>query len=120
MNFIDCHLERDLLVSADLAWRIALNAEQVRQIGKREALIMGIRAEDVELRYDLAQGAIEGTVYVLEPLGDRTIIDIHVGQSNVKVKAAPSFEASPGQTLWLNVDPAVLHLFDAATGESIG
>ncbi|MBI1255896.1 MAG: ATP-binding cassette domain-containing protein [Chloroflexi bacterium] len=119
MNFVACHLERDLLVSADLAWRVALDAEQVRQIGKREALIMGIRAEDIELSTDLVQGGIEGTVYVIEPLGDRTIIDIHVGQSNVKVKASPAFEASPGQTLWLTVDPAVLHIFDKATGDAI-
>ena len=119
MNFVECHLDRDLLVSTDLAWRIALNSEQVRQIGKREALIMGIRAEDIELSYHIEDRAIEGTVYVLEPLGDRTIIDIHVGQSNIKVKASPSFEATPGQTLWLKVDPAVLHLFEAATGESI-
>ena len=120
MNFIGCRVERDLLVSEDMAWRIALNAEQVRKIGRREGLIMGIRAEDVDLSYDIGgDGSIEGTVYVTEPLGDRTIIDIHVGKSNVKVKAPPTFEAAPGQSLWLRVDADHLHIFDQVTGEAI-
>jgi len=59
MNFVPCHLDRDLLVSADLAWRIALKADQVRQIGRREALIMGLRAEDVELSYHIEDRAVE-------------------------------------------------------------
>jgi multiple sugar transport system ATP-binding protein len=122
MNFIGCRVERDLLVSEDLAWRIALSAEQVGKIGRRDKLIMGIRAEDVALSYDMGtggDGAIEGTVYVTEPLGDRTIIDVHVGASNVKVKAAPTFEAAPGQSLWLRVNAEHVHIFDAATGEAI-
>ena len=119
MNFIDCRLDRDQLVSSDLSWRIPLSHEQIRRVGKREALVMGIRAEDVTLSYDLDTGGIEGTVYVSEPLGDRTIIDLRVGASSVKVKALPTFEASPGQTLWLRVEPEVLHLFDQATSETI-
>ena len=122
MNFIECRLDRDQLVSADFAWRIALDSERLRQIGKREAMVMGIRAEDVELSYHIEQsgdGAVEGTVYVTEPLGDRTIIDLRVGTSSVKVKAPPTFDAAPGQTLWLRVDPDVLHLFDQATGASV-
>jgi multiple sugar transport system ATP-binding protein len=120
MNFIGCRVEGDLLVSEDLAWRIPLSAEQVRKVGRREGLIMGIRAEDVNLSYDIGgDGAVEGTVYVTEPLGDRTIIDIHVGKSNVKVKAAPTFEAAPGQSLWLHVNAEHLHIFDGATGDAI-
>ena len=119
MNLIDCHLERDRLVSADSLWQIPLKAGAADRMAGHNRLNLGIRAEDISLSDRAEEGAIAGTVYVAEPLGDRTIVDVHVGAASVKVKAPPTFEAAPGQALWLRLDPDRLHLFDQATGAAI-
>jgi multiple sugar transport system ATP-binding protein len=119
MNFITCRLERNLLVSADSVWHIPLKTGTADRIVGHSSLIMGIRAEDITLSDSAEEGAIAGTVYVAEPLGDRTIVDIHVGQASVKVKAAPTFDTAPGQPLWVRIDTDRLHLFDQATGAAI-
>jgi len=64
-------------------------------------------------------GALEAEVYVVEPLGDRTIFDMRIGRDLVKVRTPPTFDAAPGTRLWLHVDQSRIHLFDPATEQAI-
>jgi multiple sugar transport system ATP-binding protein len=58
-------------------------------------------------------------VYAVEPLGDRTLVDIEVGSHRVIVKAAPTTSYAIGDKVRAAVDLERVHLFDAATESAI-
>jgi multiple sugar transport system ATP-binding protein len=86
--------------------------------GDRKALF-GVRAEDLSLDVRDESAALDGTVYAVEPLGDRTLVDIEVGAQRVVVKAAPAASYSIGEKVRAAVDLDRVHLFDAATESAI-
>ena len=59
---------------------------------------------------------MSGELYGLEPLGDRTVVDVRVGTEILKVKARPTVTGTPGERLSVTVDLDRAHLFDAGTG----
>jgi multiple sugar transport system ATP-binding protein len=86
--------------------------------GDRKALF-GVRAEDLSLDVREESAALDGTVYAVEPLGDRTLVDIEIGSHRVVVKAAPTTSYSIGDKVRASVDLDRVHLFDAATETAI-
>ncbi len=86
--------------------------------GDQKALF-GVRAEDLSLDVREESAALDGTVYAVEPLGDRTLVDIEIGSHRVIVKAAPTTTYSIGDKVRAAVDLERVHLFDAATESAI-
>jgi multiple sugar transport system ATP-binding protein len=86
--------------------------------GDRRTLL-GIRAEDLSLDVREESAALEGTVYAVEPLGDRTLVDIEVGEQRVVIKAAPTTSFQIGEPVRASVDLDRVHLFDAGTESAI-
>ena len=122
MNFLDCRLNDGALVGADGSWQIALSQPQREQLGKHlngGDGVFGVRPEDIELLHGSQEGTIPAEVYVVEPLGDRTIVDMQIGSATVKVKAAPDFTANSGARLNLRFDPERFHVFDKTSGATI-
>jgi multiple sugar transport system ATP-binding protein len=76
-------------------------------------LTLGVRPEDVAVSLQPTSGAQPATVFVSEPLGNEVIVNVHVGQALIKVRAQPSVRPAHGQTVYLTADPARLHLFGA-------
>ncbi len=87
--------------------------------GDQKALF-GVRAEDLSLDVREESATLDGTVYAVEPLGDRTLVDIEIGSHRVIVKAAPTTTYSIGDKVRAAVDLERVHLFDAATESAIG
>lgn len=123
MNFLDCHYDEGARVLAGDTWHVPLQAEQLDQLRGQVnggGLVFGIRPEDVDLNPAAPDnGWLPAQVYVTEPLGDRTIVDMQLGDTSVKVKADPEFAASSGDTLHMRFDARRFHLFDKATGEAV-
>jgi multiple sugar transport system ATP-binding protein len=84
----------------------------------RKALF-GVRAEDLSLDVRDESAALDGTVYAVEPLGDRTLVDIEIGSQRIVVKAAPTTSYAIGDMVRASVDLDRVHLFDAATESAI-
>jgi multiple sugar transport system ATP-binding protein len=84
----------------------------------RKALF-GVRAEDLSLDVREESAALDGTVYAVEPLGDRTLVDIEIGSQRVVVKAAPTTSYSIGDKVRAAVDLDRAHLFDAESESAI-
>ncbi|CND57907.1 carbohydrate ABC transporter ATP-binding protein%2C CUT1 family [Mycobacterium tuberculosis] len=87
-------------------------------------VLVGIRAEDLTLAPTADQPCLEGEVYVVEPLGDRTLVDVRVGEAVVRVKARPGFtlpaasdQAGPRLRIGVHLDR--IHLFDATTERAL-
>ncbi|WP_454083721.1 ABC transporter ATP-binding protein [Georgenia sp. Marseille-Q6866] len=112
ISLLACHAQGDRLVGAE-GWTLPRPRWTTAEDGR--PLLLGVRAEDlsVESRGDAALG---GELYGLEPLGDRTVVDVKVGKEMLKVKARPTVTGTPGQRMSVTVDLDRAHLFDADTG----
>jgi multiple sugar transport system ATP-binding protein len=122
MNFIECtvgvrngvlrlhHPLFDLdVASAGLSLRHTLRE------GTR--CFVGVRPEDVHVE-PAAEGAVAATVYVTEPLGGETVVDLKVGDHLVKSLAPPTLELRQDEQVGLRLDPRRLHLF-TQDGEAV-
>ncbi|MBD8079854.1 ABC transporter ATP-binding protein [Cellulosimicrobium arenosum] len=112
ISLLACHAEGDRLVGAE-GWTLPRPRWTTAEDGR--PLVLGLRAEDlsVEQRGD---AALPGEIYGLEPLGDRTLVDVKVGAEMLKVKARPTVTGKPGERLSVSVDLDRAHVFDADTG----
>ena len=84
------------------------------------AITLGYRAEDAVLITDGVQrGEVHGPVYSVELLGDATMVTLGAGNDLVSAKADKEFRAEIGSELSFGIDPAVVHLFDTASGRRL-
>lgn len=86
--------------------------------GERPALF-GVRSEDLSLDVREESAALDGTVYAVEPLGDRTLVDVEVGDQRIVIKAPPTASFKIGEKVRAAVDLDRVHLFDADTESAI-
>jgi len=120
MNTFECRLDLDqrALISADGVLKLDLSATQLTALSAADAktLVFGCRPEDLSIA---EKGMAVGTVYVLEPLGDRTFVDVQVGGQSLRVRAEASYRAAEGDKVGLDFDLARCHVFDAQTGKTL-
>jgi len=117
MNLLDCDAVDGVLVG-DTGWKLAAPGGRRAPSGRR--LQLGVRPEDLRLEGPVDGAGLEGTVYAVEPLGDRSLVDIEVGESVVRVKGPPSVDYAVGERIRVGVDLERAHLFDAETGDAVG
>jgi multiple sugar transport system ATP-binding protein len=122
MNLLTCSLEANTstLVNSSGDWRLSIPKDYSDQIvasGNTDDLLLGVRPEDIVITPD--QTTICGEVYVVEPLGDRIIYDIHVGNTMIKVKTPPTYRVSTGTRLNLSFTMDRIHVFDNKTQQAI-
>jgi len=109
INLLDCRASGDRLDGKG-GWTLP---DPGFAIDRGQDALLGIRAEDLSLDRRDESAALDGTVYAVEPLGDRTLVDIEVGGARVIVKAAPSASYRVGEQVRAAVDLDRVHLFDA-------
>jgi len=121
INTLPCCYEPDTqtLRATDDTWHLNLKAEQIKAlegVANPDDLIFGIRAEDIQITLTPLEDAMQGEIYVLEPLGDRTFVDVALSRTaNVRARADADFEAQPGDQVWLQFDSDRIHVFDATS-----
>jgi multiple sugar transport system ATP-binding protein len=81
--------------------------------------LFGVRSEDLSLDVREESASLAGKVYAVEPLGDRTLVDIEIGEQRVIVKAPPTTSYQVGEQVRASVDMNRVHLFDADTESAI-
>jgi multiple sugar transport system ATP-binding protein len=72
---------------------------------------IGMRPEDLRLVQPGAEG-IAGEVYVVEPMGAETLVDVLVGDTRVTVRAERGFQAAIGSPIAIAIDPSSACFFD--------
>jgi multiple sugar transport system ATP-binding protein len=88
--------------------------------GVRGAVKLGFRPEHAAIGPAGAQGSFGGEIYVVEPLGNETLVAVDVGGTIVNLRADAEFTAAIGQRCAVQPQPRHLHLFDAETGDALG
>lgn len=112
ISLLACQVEGDRLVGAQ-GWTLPRPRWATAEKGR--PLLLGVRAEDLSVE-QRGEASLQGELYGLEPLGDRTVVDVKVGTEMLKVKARPSITGTPGEHLSVTIDLDRAHLFDADTG----
>lgn len=80
---------------------------------------LGFRDFAVSLQAERAPNCLAGSVYVSEPIEDRKVFTISVGENRVKVLTARSVDLPINREVFIQLNPKRIHLFDAQSGERI-
>jgi multiple sugar transport system ATP-binding protein len=121
-NFFDCILSKDQPFSLDAGvFKYPVPEALLEQAQDWPSdLILGVRPQDaiVHLKED-KKNLIKAVLEIDEPLGDRKVLDLRVGNYLVKVLESADFEADLGDELWLEFSSDKIYVFDRRTGESL-
>ncbi len=93
---------------------IAVPARSGMEPGRK--VIVGIRPEHLEI----APSGLTADVVVIEPTGSETHVVLRLGSRELTAVFRERHAFRPGDKVTLAPDPALIHLFDEATGERIG
>jgi multiple sugar transport system ATP-binding protein len=125
MNFLDCEYGqeggRHVLRYNGITIDMPSHSEALAQ---RDAIpqrvTLGIRPFYIDIGLEKsARHTIPAEVFVVEPLGDMTVVSVDVLEARLQIVTAPEFRAQPRQTLWLAFDPAHTLLFVTETGHAL-
>ncbi len=125
MNFLECSLEteNEITVVKQGMFSLETGSSKVKDglsAYTKEKIIIGIRPEDIIIHKNNPGGnAIAAKVYVYEPLGNETVVDVSIADSVIKVLADPDFHEDSGQDIWLSINTGKLHFFDHETEEAV-
>ena len=83
-------------------------------------VILGIRPETIQLAGPTSDLGVPATIYVTEPAGHNTIVDVTFEGERLRVRADRDDDRatrySPDDPVRLIIDPASMYLFDAVSG----
>ena len=86
----------------------------------RGAAQLGFRPEHAQLAEPGTPDSFHGEIYVVEPLGNETLVTVDLGGTLVNVREAADFGGSIGSPCAVRPQQLHLHLFDDETGDSLG
>ena len=115
MNFIPCTVAArngSLRVQHPLLEvEVAAEGPSLRQtLPEGAPCLLGIRPEDIRVNAGGGEG-IPATVYVTEPLGGETVVDLKLGDRVIKALAPASLELVQDAPVRISLDPTRLHVF---------
>jgi ABC-type sugar transport system ATPase subunit len=82
-------------------------------------IVFGVRPEHLTIQPPGSTGALEGTIRIVEPLGQDQYVHIAVGQETVITRTDPDRVMKVGQPVGLRPSVRNIHLFDPATEKRI-
>ncbi|MER9651890.1 sn-glycerol-3-phosphate ABC transporter ATP-binding protein UgpC [Mesorhizobium sp. M0152] len=117
MNFLPATVRKGRTLDAVLADAQMLRLPDGLPLEDGDAVTVGLRPEHIRLAGD---GALQGEVGVVEPLGLSTQFYVKAANQQLCVFAMGRAGVKPGDVVRLAADPASLHIFDPASGDRIG
>jgi len=80
--------------------------------GDGQAATLGVRPEHLRI----APGGVSAEVVVVEPTGSETMVILNASGTKITALLRERIALRPGEVVPLSYDPALTHLFDAASG----
>lgn len=90
--------------------------------GKKEfiKITLGIRPEDVSIVSVGSENSLNGTIYVIENMGNHKIIDVKLKDDTlIRLRELPNTNYKIGDSIAITFDMNMVRLFDTETGDSI-
>jgi multiple sugar transport system ATP-binding protein len=125
MNFLNCetvsqnggiHLSHNgtMLTAPSACLELSAQGKMPKEV------VLGIRPFYVGIAGEQSeQHSIPASIFVVEPLGDMTVISLDVGQTRVQAVVEPNCGFKAGEKAWLHFEPARTLLFDAGSGQAL-
>lgn len=121
MNFIPCTFSTSggvvRIVHPGFSVRVLSNDAPHGAIADGAPCLLGIRPEDV--RFTNGNDGADAAVFVTEPLGGETVVDLYLGAQVIKALTPPALAPAPESNVRVTFDPQRLHLFDIASGAAL-
>jgi multiple sugar transport system ATP-binding protein len=120
-NFFDCSITKEEPYAFDAGVFQYPVPEHLREKMKdwSSAVVLGVRPQDVIVNRKTGEGLIGAQLEINEPLGDRQVFDLRVGDYLVKALVDPDFRAEIGDELWLDFQERGIYVFDKKTGKAL-
>lgn len=126
INLIEGRLDGDGAAFAAATAHIPLPGE-LRQAAANQGdrpLLLGIRPEDVEVSLTPTPDSLPARAAVREPLGKEALlllaVDFLPAGNLLRAITPPELRPAPDETVWLHLPSERLHLFDGASGVTVG
>jgi multiple sugar transport system ATP-binding protein len=115
MNFLDASVSTDGGVAS-----VQLSGGEFSYSGSDPSLadrhlVLGIRAENIEVHSRPEPDLIRATVLVLEPLGSHNLLTVRTGDDTLKVAARADLFPAPDTDVWLKIEPERVRWMDRET-----
>jgi multiple sugar transport system ATP-binding protein len=118
MSVLDGAMDGEDFVVTGADARLRLPSEIAAECLERQAVAIGVRPEDLALTEPGAPGSLPGSVFVVEPMGSETLVDVTVGETRVVVRAPRATTYPLGAAVGLAAD-ARRACFFAADGTTV-
>jgi len=125
MNFINCilkeHNSKIFLEHETFELEVTRFKEPIKNEASGPELILGIRPEHISiLDTPISDKSIETKVYVTEPLGPKTVVDLQISKETVvKAIGKPDATYQIGDKKWIDFDLQKIHIIDKKTEKVI-
>jgi multiple sugar transport system ATP-binding protein len=80
---------------------------------------LGFRPEQAEIADPGTPGSLAGEIYVVEPLGNETLVTVRLGEERLNVRAHADFSRQVGEQCAVRPTDGRVHLFDNDSGDSL-
>jgi multiple sugar transport system ATP-binding protein len=122
MNFFDCTMTTEgrhvVLDTSEFKLEIDPGlAAVIRAKSSSNELVLGTRPED--LTVVRGKGEIPAEIYVVEPVGESTIVDLKIGRYLAIARAPAGFKAGIGEKVSVALAREKIHIFDKKTDQLI-
>lgn len=119
MNIIKARVGKDVVTFECSIGKIA-PVRKLKSAQKGEAAMLGIRPSDIRIAKK-GEASVKGTINMLEPLGDVTVVSVETGSETLRMVLPESAATGlvPGQATSLYLDPKKFHIFRASSGQAI-
>jgi len=120
MNFLQAEVSLDAgsPVVQVSGGRFRLTAGRADPLAPRK-LVLGIRAEAIEVEGDPGEDLVAATVLVVEPLGSHNLLTVRAGSDVLKVSTPADFFPRPDSEVWLRIVPDRIRWLDRETGKAV-
>ncbi|GGM92239.1 sugar ABC transporter ATP-binding protein [Thermus composti] len=99
--------------------QVVLDGLRLPSPAERGPLLLGIRAEDLEVFPEPVEGGFAARVLVVEPLGPHLQLTLEREGTTFRALADPGFAAAPGATLYLRPKEGRVRFFHPETGKAL-
>jgi multiple sugar transport system ATP-binding protein len=112
MNFLSARVRDSTLAIGDAS----LPAPDHLGAWEGREVVVGVRAENIQVSTEPAAGWVPVQVEVVEPTGAAVLLTVRLADHQLKVQAPATFPATPDTTVHLQTAPGALRFYDPETG----
>jgi multiple sugar transport system ATP-binding protein len=113
LNVLSGRVDRDARAFSTNGARLPLPEAVLARAADADVVELGVRPEDIALTERGEGGVLAGEVYVVEPMGSETLVEVNVGESRMAVRAGRDWDLPIGTAVGVRVDPRTACFFDA-------